>query len=616
MSTIEKYTNKSIAELLRNIAAAYLLKFESERNIRFKIIAYEKAADAIEHLSREIRDIWQEGKLLKVPGVGPGIGTALNEYFEKGQSQHFNEVLKGVPPSVFILMKVPGIGPKKAFRLVTHFGFTMAETIVSDVRNAAQSDKISELEGFGKKSQADILEALQLFERQDRREERMPMPYAFEIAAEVEEYLRQLPEIQQIDALGSLRRRVSTIGDIDIAVMANNEDSKKIVDHFLAYPGKRSVEGAGDKKASILAAGNIRIDLRVQDKETYGSMLQYFTGSKAHNIQLREYALKKGLSLSEYGIVKKTTPPQSPSLSKRGKGELKPYEDPTLEVFETEEAFYGHLGLPYIPPEMREGTTEIQIAIKNKIPELIELKDIKGDFHTHTSYDIKTSHDVGLNTVQELVEKAKKLDYSYMGFSDHNPKISGLSANEATLILKERKQHFDQVLSHSGIPHFIGLEVDIMPSGELAFPEDALAYVDYLIVSLHSSLRMDIDTMTERVLKALSYPKVKIFGHPTGRLLSKREGADIRWEKVIPYVVERNIALEINASPQRLDLPDVLVREAKDQGAKFFINTDAHAVEHMDFMKYGIYVARRGWLTKSDVINTGSAEDIMKWFAL
>ena len=613
MSTPEKYTNKSIAELLRNIAAAYNLKYENERNIRFKIIAYEKAADAIEHLSREVKDIWQEGKLLKVPGVGPGIGTALNEYFEKGESQHFNEVLKGVPPSVFILMKVPGIGPKKAFRLVMHFGFTMAETIVSDVRNAALSDKISTLEGFGKKSQADILEALQVFERHDRREERMPMPYAFEIAAEVEAYLKQLAEVQQVDALGSLRRRVSTIGDIDIAVMAKDEDSKKIVEHFLQYPGKRSIEGAGDKKASILAAGNIRIDLRVQDKETYGSMLQYFTGSKAHNIQLREFALRKGLSLSEYGIVSvKREGIREKSEDKK----LKPYEDPTLKIFESEEKFYGYLGLPYIPPEIREGTTEIQAAIKNKIPELIELKDIKGDFHMHTSFDIKTSHDLGLNTVEELVEKAKKLGYSYIGFSDHNPKMSGLSAKEASDILKARKLCFDQVLTNSGMPHFIGLEVDILPSGELAFPKEALEYVDYLIVSLHSSLRMDIDTMTERVLKALSYPKVKIFGHPTGRLLGKRDGADIRWEKIISFVSEHNIALEVNSSPSRLDLPDVLVREAKEQGAKFFINTDAHALEHMDFMKYGVYVARRGWLTKEDVINTGSINDIKKWFEL
>ena len=610
MSSSEKYTNKSIAELLRNIAAAYTLKFEQERNIRFKIIAYEKAADAIEHLSREIRDVWQEGKLLKVPGIGPGIGTALNEYFEKGESQHFNEVLKGVPPSVFILMKVPGIGPKKAFRLVMHFGFTMAETVVSDVRNAALSNKISTLEGFGKKSQADILEALELFERHDRREERMPMPYAFEIAAEVEAYLKQLPEVQQVDALGSLRRRVSTIGDIDIAVMAENEHSKKIVDHFLQYPGKRSIEGAGDRKASILAAGNIRIDLRVQDAETYGSMLQYFTGSKAHNIQLREFALKKGKSLSEYGIVKAS---KEELRDKKEDKKLRPYEDPTLETFKTEEAFYGHLGLPYIPPEIREGTEEIQAALKNKLPSLIELTDIKGDFHMHTSFDIKTSHDLGVNSAEELMEKAKKFGYSYMGFSDHNPKISGLSADEATHVLKARKEHFDQVLPPLGLPYFIGLEVDILPSGEIAFPPQAIDYVDYLIVSLHSSLRMEIGQMTERVLKALTYPKVKIFGHPSGRLLGKREGADIKWDQVFSYAVDHDIALEINSSPSRLDLSDTLVREAKERGAKFFIDTDAHAVEHMDFMKYGVYVARRGWLTKEDVINTWPMEEMKNW---
>ncbi len=612
MSTNEKYSNKSIAELLRNIAAAYTLKYESERNIRFKIIAYEKAADAIEHFSREIRDVWQEGKLLKVPGIGPGIGTALNELFEKGESQHFNEVLKGLPPSIFILMKVPGIGPKKAFRLVMHFGFTMAETIISDVRNAARADKIATLEGFGKKSQADILEALEVYERHDRREERMPMPYAFEIAAEVEAYMRQLPEIERIDMLGSLRRRVSTIGDIDVAVMADNIHAKKIVDHFLAYPGKRTIEGAGDHKASILAAGNIRIDLRVQDKETYGSMLQYFTGSKAHNIQLREYALRKGLSLSEYGII---TVNKEDLRDKKEEKKVRPYEDPTLVTFETEEAFYAHLGLPYVPPEIREGTEEIAIAIKDQLPSLIELKDIKGDFHTHTSFDIQTSHDLGLNTVEELVEKAESLGYSYIGFTDHNPKMSGLSASEATILLKERKSYFDQVLTHAKIPHFIGLEVDILPSGELAFPMQALDHVDYLIVSLHSSFRMDIDTMTERVLKALAHPKVKIFGHPTGRLLGKRDGADLRWDTIFSYVSEHNIALEINSSPSRLDLPDSLVREAKDRGVKFFIDTDAHAVEHMDFMKYGVYVARRGWLTKEDVVNTGTLKDVQSFFS-
>ena len=608
MAHDEKYSNKSISELLRNIAAAYNLKFESERNIRFKIIAYEKAADSIEHLSREIRDMWQEGKLMKVPGVGPGIGMALTEFFEKGESSHFNEVLKGIPPSVFFLMKVPGIGPKKAFRIVMHFGFTDPTRVISEIKEAASKNLIAELEGFGEKSQKDIVDALTVFESQDRREERMPMPYAFEIAQEVEMYLKQLKEIKRIDFLGSLRRRVSTIGDIDVAVMADDEHAKKIIDHFLAYPGKRSVEGAGDHKASILAAGNIRIDLRVQDAETYGSMLQYFTGSKAHNIQLREYALKKGLSLSEYGIVD--------SLGEKAKDKIKkikPLEDPTLKKFKDEESFYGFLGLPYVPPEIREGTNEVYLAEKDTLPKLVDLPDMKGDFHMHTSFDIKTSHDVGLNSAEELMEKAKSLGYSYIGFSDHNPKMSGLSASESTTVLKERKEHFDNIFSSGSLPYFIGLEVDILPSGELAFPEVALPYVDYLIVSLHSSFRMEIDVMTERVLKALSHPKVKIFGHPTGRLLGKREGADLHWDRIFSYVKEHNIALEINSAPSRLDLPDVLAREAKEKGVSFFIDTDAHAVEHMDFMKYGIYVARRAWITPEDVVNTWSLKDLKQW---
>ena len=381
--TDDKFSNKSISELLRNIAASYVLT----NGNRFKIIAYEKAADSIEHLSRELKDIWQEGKLYKVPGIGSGIGAALEEYFEKGESTHFNEVMKGIPHSVFVLMKVPGIGPKKAFRLVGQFGLVNEETVVIDLLNVARSDKISSLEGFGKKSQDDIIEALEVFQRKDRREERMPLPYAFELAEEVSGYLKQLPEVKRVDALGSMRRRVSTIGDIDIAVMAEEKDSQKIVDYFLKYPGKRSIEGAGSAKASIIAAGNIRMDLRVQEKKSYGSMLQYFTGSKAHNIKLREYAIKKGFSLSEYGM-------------KKVKG-----ENPIVKEFDNEKSLYEFLDLQYIPPEIREGTTEIDISLKKKIPKLIELSDIRGDFHMHAAYDLKPSHDMGINTYEELVEK-------------------------------------------------------------------------------------------------------------------------------------------------------------------------------------------------------------------
>lgn len=601
----EKYSNKSIARLLRNIAAAYTLVGDPTspdgKVSRFKIIAYQKAADSIEHLSREIRDIWQEGKLMKVPGVGPGIGTALTEYFETGESTHFNSVLKGIPPSVFILMDVPGIGPKKAFRLVMTFGLTNAETIISDLRNVAKAGQIAELEGFGEKSEEDILESLDIYERKDKREERMPLPYAFEVAEEVRKHLEELPEVQRIDFMGSLRRRVATIGDIDVAVMAEYEDSKKIVEHFLKYPGKRSVEGAGDRKASILAAGNIRIDLRVQDKESYGSMLQYFTGSKAHNIKLREHALKKGYSLSEYGLKSM----RNEELEMRNAGGILQFSD--------EESLYSFLGLQYVPPEMREDTGEIEMALRNKLPTLIDLPDIKGDFHMHSSYDIQTSHDLGLNSYKEMVEKAVSLNYSYIGFADHNPKQSGLSAEEIVTIMKERKDHIDQQLSSSKTPYFIGLEVDILPSGELALPEKAFEYVDYLVVSVHSSFRMEMKEMTERVLNALSYPKVKIFGHPTGRLLGSREGIDLNWDRVFAHVIEHDIALEINAGPSRLDLPDTLVKEGKELGAKFFIDTDAHAAKHMDWMKYGIFVARRGWLTPEQVVNTWSVEKLRKW---
>jgi len=629
MGNEDKYSNKEIAELLRNIAAAYKLRPSNESGLRFKIIAYEKAADAVEYLSREIKDIWAEGKLQKVPGIGPGIGSSLSEYFEKGESTNFNEILKGIPKSVFLLMKVPGLGPKKAFRLVAQFGITDPETAVGDLRNLARADKISGLEGFGKKSQEDILEGLAVFEKKDRREERMPLPYAFDIAGEVIEYIQKLgPIIKRVDALGSLRRRVATIGDIDIAVGLDSQilgsdpkrvrplqDFQKVVDHFLKYPGKRSVEAAGDRKASILAAGNIRIDLRVQEAESYGSMLQYFTGSKAHNIKLRELALKKGYSLNEYGLKQIRNPKfEIRNKSKTINSKLKKENtQDDMRIFKNEEELYSFLGLQTPEPEIREGADEIEIAKNNKLPKLIDLKDIKGDFHTHSSYDLKPSHDLGINNYEEMTVKAKELRYEYIGFSEHNPKQSGQSEAEIIEIMKKRKADIDKVMKKLEFPNFIGLEVDIMPGGELALPVQAIDYVDYLIVSIHSSFKMPIKEMTKRVLKAMSYPKVKIFGHPTARLLGKRDGVDLDWDQIFDYVKKKNIALEINASPSRLDLPDTLVKEGKDLGVKFFIDTDAHAAVNMEWMKYGVYVARRGWLERGDVVNGWEVNKLRKW---
>ncbi|MBP9690483.1 PHP domain-containing protein [Candidatus Woesebacteria bacterium] len=626
----DQFSNKSIAKLLRNIASAYTLVGDPSSPTatsgrgptspsastgqapvsRFKIIAYQKAADSIEHLSREIHDMWQEGKLYKIPGIGPGIGSGLEEYFEKGESEHFNAVLKGIPPSVFTLMDVPGIGPKKAFRLVMQFGITEKETVIQDLKKIAKSGQIATLEGFGEKSEKDIIEALDVYERNDRREERMPLPYAFEVAEEVRLHLAKLPEVSRIDFMGSLRRRVATIGDIDIAVAAQDEDAKKIIEHFLEYPGRRSVEAAGQNKASILAAGNIRIDLRVQNPESYGSMLQYFTGSKAHNIKLREHALKKGYSLSEYGL--KRVKSLELGVKCQRLDERNNSQDDIIQ-FKDEESLYEFLGMQYVPPELREDTGELELAVQKKLPTLIEHSDIKGDFHMHSSYDIHTSHDVGLNTYEELIQKATSLNYSYIGFADHNPRQKGLSTEDTISIMKERKQYIDQQLSSSKIPYFIGLEVDILPSGEIALPVKAIEYVDYLIVSVHSSFKMNMKDMTDRVLKALSYPKVKIFGHPTGRLLGSRDGIDLNWDRIFSHVIENNIALEINAGPSRLDLPDTLVKEGNELGATFIVNTDAHAAAHLDWMKYGIFVVRRGWLTSQQVVNTWDPTALRKW---
>jgi DNA polymerase (family 10) len=596
----EKFSNKTIAHLLRSIAAVYLLTNE----IRFKVIAYEKAADTVEHLSRELKDVWEEGKLINYHGIGPTISEHLSEYFQKGYSVHFDKILKKVPATVFELMKIPSIGPKKAYKLVKTLKLLNEKTLFEDLKQACLNHKIDVIPTFGEKSETDILKALEIFERKIQKTSRMPLPYAFEIAEELKSYLSKNQFIKRIDALGSLRRMVSTIGDIDIAVVAHEKDAAEIVKYFIKYPKKLSVEGAGDKKASIIVRPNIRIDLRVQEERNYGSMLQYFTGSKAHNIKLREFANKKGFSLSEYGI----------------KG-IKNYDlrfknkEESLKTFSNEKEFYKFLGLQYIPPEIREGTDEIELAEQNKLPKLVEISDIKGDFHIHSSYDVKPSHDLGTSSIEEIAEKAISLDYEYIGFSDHNPSVSTNSKDEIVEILKKRKEYIQKIFERNKykLHYFIGLEVDILPDGLLALPEKAFQYLDYVIVSVHSSFQMDRKRMTERVLKALQFPKVKIFGHPTGRLLEKRDGYELEWEQIFKTCKKNNIAVEINSWPLRLDLPDVLVREANQQGVSCVINTDSHAVDQMKFLSYGVSVARRGWLKKSDIINTKTDIEIRGW---
>ena len=589
-------TNQELAVLLKKVSAAYQILGEN----RFRIIAYDKAADSIEHLTMDIKDYWIAGTLGEIAGVGKTIAEHIDEILKTGKNRHWDSVFAKVPEAVFPLLFVPGIGPKKAYALVTILRLQNEKSAVTDLEKAAKAGKIEPLDGFGKRSQDVILEAISAFKKGQIKENRMPLPYADVVATEVMEYVAKAGGCEKIDVLGSLRRKVATIGDIDIAVATNDPD--KIIERFISFPHQKLIE-QGPSGATLLLANGKQVDLRVQSPKAYGAMLQYFTGSKQHNIALREYALTKGLSLSEHGI--------------------KDLKTCKVRVFATEEQFYHHLGLDYVVPELREGRDEITMAKKHSLPTLIESGQILGDLHIHSSYDLHSSHDVGVSSVKEILETADILGYEYVGFSDHNPSVSNLSGSVITQIMKKRKKYYEQQYysyttgvrkGKKATSLFVMCEVDIKPDGSLALPEDAFEFVDAVIVSLHSVFTQPRKQVTDRIIKALtSNSKVRIFGHPTGRLLGSREGVDADWKEVFAVVKEKNIALEINSFPERLDLPDGLVAVAKKMRVKFCINTDAHNKEHMNLMRYGVSVARRGGLGEEDVVNTYPYAKFVQW---
>ena len=586
-------TNHDVAELLRKVAAAYqVLNVD-----RFRIIAYERAADSIEHLTSEAKNLWDDEKLETIPGVGASLTQHLDELFRTGKVRHFDEVMSKVPSSIFPLLSIPGIGSKKAFKLVKDLHLEESKHIVSDIEKAAKEGKIAQLEGFGEKSQEDILSGIEAFRKGQIKENRMVLSEADAVAMELLDYMKKISSVTKIDVLGSLRRRVATIGDIDISV--STREPERAIDHFVSFPHNKLIE-RGPTGASLLLNNGRQVDLRVQEPESYGAMLQYFTGSKNHNIKLRSLALEHGLSLNEYGMKNVKT----------GK----------LTKYNTEKSLYNSLSMDLIPPELREDKGEIETALKRKLPNLVEESDVRGDLHIHANYDLKSSHDVGQNTLEDHFAKAETLGYSYIGISDHNPSITNHSPKEIVSIMKMRKEYYEQI-SYSYFKNkknrvhlFIMCEVDILTDGALALPEEAFEYVDAVIVSLHSSFTQERKQMTARVRRALrSHPKVKIFGHPTGRLLGKREGVELDWDVIFDNCKKHSIALEINAYPERLDLPDSIVYDARVKGIKFCIDTDSHAVEHMTLMKYGVWVARRGWAEKSDIVNTMEYNHFKEW---
>jgi DNA polymerase (family X) len=557
-------TNLQIAELLRDVAAAYQLK--DQNRYKFQIIAYERAADAVEHSTSELKDLWDDGKLEDVPGIGPGIAEHLDELFRTGKSKHFESLMKDIPKEAFKLMELPGIGIKTAMKLIN--------------------------EG----SQSEISEKLKEVGEKEKKAKRHLLPYASLIASELIEYLGTNNKVVRVDPLGSLRRQASTIGDIDIAVATENPAD--VLDFFTKYPKSQKTIEKGDHTASILLPGGVQVDLMVQPVESYGSLLQHFTGSKHHNIALREMALKKGLSLSEYGIRRSQTPSSK------------------LKTFMTEKEFYCYLGLEYIEPELREDTGEIEAARQHKLPKIVDIKKVKGDLQIHSDFNIETSHDLGESTMEDIVKKANDLKYEYLAFTEHNPSQQGHTDEDIVEILKKKREKVDQInysLNNKSkiCIHkvFNSLEIDMKPDGTLPVSNEGLNTLDFALVSIHSSFDLDRNVQTQRVLSALSHSKVRIFAHPTGRKLNEREGAELNWPEIFEFCLKNNKWIEINADPMRLDLPDTLVREAVKRGVKLSFGTDAHHVDGMNNMAFGVSVARRGWAESGDIINTRSLKE-------
>lgn len=574
-------SNTQVAKLLREVAAAYQLKGGN----LFQIRAYEGAADTIERLTTEVKDLWEAGQLDQIPGVGESLQTYLNELFTTGKVKHWTEIKKGIPGLVFELLDVPGIGPKTALKV--------SKTGVADLDDLRHWIKTGLLlkKGISEKLVDKI--KLGLGQLEAVRTGRMLLPIAFIQSRKVLDYLIKNSSIKKADVLGSLRRMAATVGDLDFAVASDHP--KDAVEHIINMPGISEVLEKGETQISLSLPSGVRLDFLIVSPKSYGALLQHFTGSKQHNIHLRTIAEKRGLSLSEYGVKD----------VKSGKV----YPTPT------EKEFYGLLGIDVPPPELREDTGEIEAALEHNLPKLVRLEDIKGDLHIHDNFEIEPSHDLGVSTIEGLLNKAKEFNYKYLGLSDHSPSISNHTPKQIIELIKDRNQWIEHKISSiKDIRVLKLLEVDILPDGSLSVPNEGLKILDFAIASVHSSFNQSREKMTERILNALANPFVKILGHPTGRMLTKREAYEADWERIFQFAAENNKALEINSFPDRLDLPDHLVRIAKSFKVKFVINTDTHELSSMENMKFGVAVARRGWATPDDIINSWDWTKFAGWF--
>ncbi len=555
--------NDEIAGMLETLAN--LLEFKGENP--FKLSAYRRAARVLRDQTEDVATLVRENRLKELPGIGESIEKKIVQALTTGKIEKLTEALKTVPPGVLRMMEIPGVGPRTAAQVHEKLGIKTLEEFTA----AARSGKLAGVPGIGAKKAAAFLGAIKFAKASSRR---MLLGEALPLA---EKIIAQLEErgVRGALAAGSLRRMCETIGDIDILAAGAGAASGKIIGAFTKLPEVRRVLGAGGTKASIVMESGVQVDLRVVRPESFGAALQYFTGSKAHNIRLRAMARERGLKLSEYGVFKG---------DRRIAGR-------------TEEEVYRALKLPLIPPELREDRGEIEAAQKGALPKLVTLDDIRGDLHVHTKWSD------GRNTIEEMARAARALGRKYIVISDHTRALKIFGGLDVDGLTKEVAEVRAAAKKLRGIALLTGTEMDIRADGTLDLPDAALAKLDFVIASVHSAFRQDKEKMTKRIIKAVENPNVDCIGHLTGRLLGRREGYAVDVEAVLKAAARNGTAIEPNANPLRLDLTDQACRRARELGVQVVINTDAHSAEDLQLMRYGVATAQRGWLEKSDVLN-------------
>ena len=564
--------NQEIAKIFNDIADLLEIKGENP----FRIRAYRRAAQNIEGFSKDVSETSKD-ELMKIPGIGQDLAGKIEEYVKTGKLQFYEDLKKEVPGGLSTLLSVPSLGPKTAKLLFEKLKVKDLETL----ERLAKDHKLIGLPGIKEKTEENILKGIEMLKR---GVERQPLGKVLPIANDIVKHLRQKAHVKKLSIAGSIRRWKDTIKDIDI--LATSEDHRQVMSVFVHLPYVKDVLMQGPTKSSVIIHEGLQVDLRVVEEESFGAALAYFTGSKAHNIRLREMAVKAGLKINEYGIFRER-------------------DDKKLGGKE-EEDVYRILGLPYIPPEMREDTGEIEAALRGGLPRLVELKDIKGDLHVHSKWS-DGSHDF-----EELTEEARKRGYEYIAITDHSKGLGIARGLTAEKLLNEKKKIDALNKKLKGFRLLAGIEVDVRSDGQLDLPDNVLKKMDIVVASIHSGFKQSREQLTKRLVSAMKKSYVSVIAHPTGRLIGERDPYDIDINEVFKTAKETGTAFEINAYPLRLDLNDVHSRMAKEMGIPLVISTDTHIISHFDYMAYGVSIARRGWLEKEDILNTLSYDSLIK----